>query len=105
PGMYEIGAGLDFDHTAVRYGRPEDVGLSARKLYQIDDIIRDAVRDSVFPGAVVGVVKDGVLVYREAFGYHDYDKLKLTKDSDVFDLASITKVVSTTTAAMKMIDE
>ena len=105
PGMYEIGDGLEFEHTAVRYGRPEDVGFSAQKLYKIDDILRDAVRDSVFPGAVAGVIKDGVLVYREAFGYHDYDKLKETKDSDVFDLASITKVVSTTTATMKLIDE
>lgn len=105
PGMYKIGDGLEFDHTSLRYGEPEDVGLAARELYKIDDILRDAVRDSVFPGAVVGVIKDGVMVYRQAVGYHDYDKLREVKDSDVYDLASITKVVSTTTAVMKLIDE
>ncbi len=105
PGMYEIGDGMFFPHTAVRYGTPEEVDLSSTKLYEIDDILRKAISDSVFPGAVAGVLKDGVLVYREAFGYHDYDKLRELKDSDVFDLASITKVVSTATATMKLIDE
>ena len=104
-GMYQIGDGIDFEHTNLRYGAPEEVGLSSQKLYKIDDILRDAVKDSVFPGAVAAVVKDGVLVYRREMGYHDYDKLKKVRDSDVFDLASITKIVSTTTAVMKLIDE
>ncbi len=105
PGMYEIGDGIQMEHTALRYGKPEEVGLVSKQLYEIDDILRDAVRDSVFPGAVAAVVKDGVMVYRKEVGYHDYDKLKPVKDSDVYDLASITKVVSTTTAVMKLIDE
>lgn len=105
PGMYEVGDGIELDHTALRYGKPEEVGLVSKELYKIDDILRDAVRDSVFPGAVAAVVKDGVMVYRKEVGYHDYDKLKQVKVSDVYDLASITKVVSTTTAVMKLVDE
>lgn len=105
PGMYPIGSGIELEHTALRYGRPEDVGLISKELFKIDDILRDAVRDSVFPGAVAAVVKDGVMVYRQEMGYHDYGKTKKIKDSDVFDLASITKVVSTSTAVMKLIDE
>lgn len=105
PEMYSIGDGISFEQTTLRYGNPEDVGLISTELYKIDDILRDAVRDSVFPGAVAGVVKDGVLVYKKAVGYHDYDKIRAVKDSDVYDLASITKVVSTTTAAMKLIDQ
>lgn len=92
------------ESTALRYGKPEDVGLDSSKLLLIDDILRDAVRDSVFPGAVAAVVKDGVMIYRQEMGYHDYKKTKKVKNSDVFDLASITKVVSTTTAIMKLID-
>lgn len=103
PGMYDIGYGMELEHTALRYGVPEDVGLISKELYKIDDILRDAVRDSVFPGAVAAVIKDGVMVYRQEMGYHDYNKTKQVKDSDVFDLASITKVVSTTTAVMKLI--
>ncbi|WP_018127580.1 glycoside hydrolase family 3 N-terminal domain-containing protein [Balneola vulgaris] len=105
PGMYQIGDGLEFPHTVMGFGDPEDVGVDSRKLYEIEDILRDAVRDSVFPGAVAAVVKDGKMIYREAVGYHDYEKLKAVKKSDVFDLASITKVMSTTTAVMKLIND
>tara|TARA_R110000868_G_scaffold304437_3_gene565010 strand:- start:31227 stop:34097 length:2871 start_codon:yes stop_codon:yes gene_type:complete len=105
PEMYEIGAGIELEHTALRYGKPEDVGLVSSELYKIEDILRGAIRDSVFPGAVATVIKDGVMVYRQEMGYHDYEKIKQVKDSDVFDLASITKVVSTTTAVMKLIDD
>lgn len=105
PGMYSIGDGMDFEHTMLRYGKAEETGLASKKLYEIDDILREAIRDSVFPGAVAAVVKDGVMIYKESFGYHDYQKLKAVKDTDVYDLASITKIVSTTTATMKLIDE
>lgn len=105
PGMYSIGDGLDFEHTMLRYGKAEETGLASKKLYEIDDILREAIRDSVFPGAVAAVVKDGVMIYKESFGYHDYQKLKAVKDTDVYDLASITKIVSTTTATMKLVDE
>lgn len=105
PGLYSVGDGIHLEKSSLRYGNPEDVGLNSVKLYEIEDILREAVLDSTFPGAVAAVVKDGVLVYKHAEGYHTYDKLRETKDSDVFDLASITKVLSTTTATMKLIDD
>lgn len=105
PNLYVIGEGIQLEQSSLRYGNPEDVGLSSSKLYKIDNILREAVRDSVFPGGVAAVIKDGVMVYRKEIGYHDYDKLKKVKNTDVYDLASITKVVSTTTAVMKLIDD
>ena len=105
PGLYTFGDGIHIPKTRMRYGEPEDVNMNSAALHKIDTILRDAVRDSVFPGAVAAVLKDGVLVYYEAFGYHDYDKLDAESTNDVFDLASITKIVSTTTAAMLLIDE
>ncbi|MTI88092.1 MAG: hypothetical protein FH748_09000 [Balneolaceae bacterium] len=105
PGYYTLGSGLKTSHTTLRFGNPGEVGIDTRDLYKIDDIIDEAIRDSVFPGAVVGVMKDGVLAYSRGYGYQDYSKLKQVKDTNVFDLASITKVVSTTTAAMKLIDQ
>ncbi len=105
PGMYSVGDGLEYNQTALRYGKPEDAGIISQELYKIDDILRDAVLDSVFPGAVAAVVKDGVLVYKHAEGYHTYDKLRKVKDTDVYDLASITKVAATSSAAMKLISD
>ncbi len=104
-GLYEIGNGIAYQQTTLRYGKPEDVGLLSDELYKIDDILREAVLDSVFPGAVAAVIKDGVLVYKHGEGYHTYDKVRKVQESDVYDLASITKVVSTTASAMKLISE
>jgi beta-glucosidase-like glycosyl hydrolase/CubicO group peptidase (beta-lactamase class C family) len=105
PGLYEIGDGLNMKHTTLRFGEPEEVGLDHKKLFKIDKIMQDAISDSVFPGGVVGIVKDGVLAYNQGFGYQDYSKLQKINDTSVYDLASITKVMATTTAAMKLIDE
>lgn len=104
PGYHSIGDGIEMSASVMGFGDPEDAGLSSVKLFKIEDILRDAIRDSVFPGAVVGVLKDGKLVYHEAVGYHDYSKIKKSQTSDVFDLASLTKVLSTTTAIMKLVD-
>lgn len=105
PGLYELGAGIHMDHTTLRFGQPEEVGLDHNKLFEIDDIINEAIRDSVFPGAVVGIVKDGVLAYNQGYGYQDYTKTEAVRDTDVYDVASITKVMATTASTMKLIDE
>lgn len=105
PGLYELGSGIHMDHTTLRFGQPEEVGLDHNKLFEIDDIINEAIRDSVFPGAVVGIVKDGVLAYNRGYGYQDYTKTEAVRDTDVYDVASITKVMATTASTMKLIDE
>lgn len=105
PDMYELGSGLKMEQTALRIGSPEEVGLDHTKLFEIDEIIRKAIRDSVFPGAVVGVMKDGVLAYNQSYGYQDYTKTEAVQATDVYDLASITKVMGTTVSVMKLIDE
>lgn len=105
PGMYSIGDGLEFDHTALRHDMPESVGLRTDSLLNVDMIMQQAINDSVFPGGVVGVMKNGALVWSHGYGYHDYSKTKAVSDSDVYDLASLTKVISTTTAIMKLVDD
>ncbi|MCH2449776.1 MAG: serine hydrolase [Gracilimonas sp.] len=105
PGLYKLGSGIHMDHTTLRFGQPEEVGLDHNKLFEIDDIINEAIRDSVFPGAVVGVVKDGVLAYNRGYGYQDYTKTEAVRDTDVYDIASMTKVMATTASTMKLIDE
>lgn len=105
PGMYSLGSGLTFNHTALRHDIPEAVGLRTDSLIQLDMIMQEAINDSVFPGGVVGVMKDGALVWSEGYGYHDYNKTTAVSDNDVYDLASLTKVMGTTTAIMKLVDE
>jgi len=72
----------------------------------VDKVINKAVEDKSFPGAVVLVWKDGKTIYEKAFGNYTYDSSSpKIKTNTLFDLASLTKVVATTTAAMICYDK
>ncbi len=105
PGIYEMGHGIELPQTTLRRDNPEVAGMSAEALRKIDSIMEEAVFDSTFPGGVVSVVKDGIIAYQKGFGYHTYDKVKKVNSTDIYDLASITKIVATISAVMKLIDE
>lgn len=104
PGMYDIRHGIELPQTALRFDEPATVGLARDSLQRIENIMNEAVFDSTFPGGVVSVVKDGVIAYRKAFGYHTYDKLKKVSETDIYDLASLTKIIATTTSIMNLVD-
>jgi len=72
---------------------------------EVDSIIEKAISDSAFPGAVLLVSRDMRIVHEKAYGTYTYDPAspKVTT-STIFDLASVSKVVGTTTAAMILID-
>lgn len=105
PGMYKMGHGLSQPHASECFDDPASAGLSPDSLQKVETIMQEAIIDSTFPGGVVGVVKDGRLAYCYASGYHTYDKSVQVKPNDVYDLASLTKVIATTTSVMKLVDE
>lgn len=106
PGAYEFGEGVDLPKTTLRFDQPETAGISAEMLHQkVASIMHEAIFDSTFPGGVVAVVKNGKLVYQEGFGYQTYKKVDPVEDYAVYDLASLTKVVATTTSIMDLVDK
>jgi CubicO group peptidase (beta-lactamase class C family) len=71
----------------------------------IDSIVEQAIRDGQIPGAVVLIGHDGQVVYRKAFGNRALEpRRELMTIDTVFDLASLTKVVATTTAVMQLVE-
>ena len=68
---------------------------------KVDSLVNQAIKDSVFPGAVLIISKEGETIYENAYGNFTYDKHspKVTLNT-IYDLASLTKIVATTTAAM-----
>ena len=71
----------------------------------VDSTIEAAISDTAFPGAVLLVQKDGKIIYEKAYGHYTYDESsKPMSINTIFDLASVSKVVATTTAAMICID-
>lgn len=72
---------------------------------RVDKIVERAITDTAFPGAVVLVLKDDRIIYNKAYGNFTYDKNSApVTTSTIFDLASVSKVIATTTAAMLCYD-
>ncbi|UCH64979.1 MAG: beta-lactamase family protein [Ignavibacterium sp.] len=68
---------------------------------EVDKIINSAIENKAFPGAVVLVSKDGEIIYEKSVGHLTYDENSpLVSNSTIYDIASLTKVVVTTTSAM-----
>ncbi|MCH8486120.1 MAG: serine hydrolase [Candidatus Cyclonatronum sp.] len=105
PGLYVRGEGIEIPKTILRQDRPEAAGLSTEKLYEITRIMNRAVQDSVFPGGTVAVVRNGILAWNEGYGYHDYNKRRPVRSTDIYDIASLTKPVATTTAVMMLAEQ
>jgi beta-glucosidase-like glycosyl hydrolase/CubicO group peptidase (beta-lactamase class C family) len=105
PGLYAYGSGLETAQRATRPAAPEEVGMSGQKIASIDSLLRAAIADRAFPGAAVAIGRDQALVKLAGYGYFTYDSETPVTPESLFDLASMTKVVVTTTAAMKLFEQ
>jgi uncharacterized protein YbbC (DUF1343 family) len=73
---------------------------------ELDAAINQAVREGKIPGAVVLVGHEGKVVYRKAYGNRVLQPAKEAMTADtIFDIASLTKVVATTTCMMKLVEQ
>ena len=85
--------------------QPATIGFNESRLNQIDSIAKDAIQKRATPGCVILVAKDGKIAYQKAFGYYTYDSLEAVTNESIFDMASVTKILATTLAVMKLHDE
>ncbi len=76
------------------------------RFVSIAEAVKEAIREGKCPGAVVLIGHKGKVVYRGAFGRRVQvpEKLPMTADA-IFDLASLTKVVATTTAVLQLVEQ
>lgn len=102
---YRAGSGFITTKIRLAYTVPEDAGINADNLKAIDDIAAEAIREKATPGCVVLVAKDGKVIFNKAYGYHTYDNLQPDKITDIFDVASMTKISATTMEVMQLYDQ
>ncbi|MCO4293161.1 serine hydrolase [Solitalea sp. MAHUQ-68] len=102
---FKKGDGITTNAIRLEYAMPEAVGLKSSDLIRIDSIAQDGVNKKAYPGCVVLVAKDGKVIYEKAFGTHTYDSKTADKASDVFDIASITKIAATTVSVMRLYEQ
>jgi beta-glucosidase-like glycosyl hydrolase/CubicO group peptidase (beta-lactamase class C family) len=101
---YGYGAGLTTQGgLRLRYAQPEAVGMSNRLEARVDSLLNAALATRAFPGGEVLIARRGTVVLRKSFGAHTYEPgARPVRPTDLYDLASLTKVAASTPALMKL---
>lgn len=104
---FPLGSGLRVQSCQrLAFAPPASVGMNEKLLQDsIAAIIEEGLRHQAFPGAQVLVAKNDVVVYHEAFGYHTDQAERMVQRTDIYDLASVTKITSALPALIKWYGE
>ena len=99
-------AAADMTATSGLPGRePAAVGMSSARLSTIHRVVQRGIDAGGYPGASVVVGRKGYSVLSRGFGALDWSgRTRVTSQESIYDLASLTKVVATTTAIMVLYD-
>ncbi|MFY0604715.1 MAG: serine hydrolase [Flavobacteriaceae bacterium] len=91
--------------SRLQYAIPEAVQLSSKKLAMIDSLAEEVLTEKMAPGFQVLVARKGNVVYQKSFGYHTDAKKDAVKNSDIYDVASLTKILASLPMMMKAEEE
>jgi len=72
---------------------------------EIDEMIETGIKEKVFPGCQILVMKNGKPLFEKNYGTTDYQKQNRVTANTIYDMASLTKPLATTLALMKLYDE
>jgi len=80
--------------------------LRGEQLAGLDSLVETAIREGKTPGAVVLIGNREEIIYSRAFGFRSLEPEKVPMSEDtIFDLASLTKVIATSTAVMQLAEK
>ena len=89
----------------LAFGAPENVGMNSLVLTKIDSVANHAINEKMTPGIQVLVARKGKVIYQKSFGYHTYDKELAVQNTDLYDVASLTKILATLPNVMLQFDK
>lgn len=102
---YKAGHGLTTDKlNRLGFSTPENMGMSSEKLNQIEKLAYKAIDGKMAPGMQILVARKGKVIYQKSFGYQTYDNKVKVKNTDLYDVASLTKMVATLPNVMQLYD-
>lgn len=101
---YQEGDGIDLDEQhQLGYATAEHLGFNSKKLKNVDQLAQLAIDSMMTPGMRILVTRKGKIVYDKNAGYHTYRKEQFVKSNDLYDLASLTKILATLPLVMKYV--
>lgn len=92
--------------TPIKYIEPElglnNSGLDTSLATKLDKLVKVAIEEAVAPGVAIAVGRNGHIAYMKGYGYIDWNQpgSPAVDTNTLYDLASLTKVIATTTLAM-----
>ena len=100
-----VGSGVDTRLLKrLQYGTAESVGMSSYRFYKIDSLARVGLWGGMTPGMQIIVARNGKVVYDKNFGYHTQSQKNTVKSNDLYDVASLTKILATLPIIMDLFD-
>ncbi len=87
--------------NVLEYTIPEEAGVSSEKLSIINKRIDTILKKRMTPGGQIIVARNGKVILNKNFGYHTNLKRRRVKGSDIYDLASLTKILASLPMIMK----
>jgi len=98
--LYLLATGAAFAEDPLPRARPEEVGLSSERLARIGETLKADIETGRIPGAVIAIARHGRLVVFDAYGWRDKAAgIPMTTDT-IFNIASMTKPMTTVGALM-----
>jgi len=79
--------------------------LNEKILHKVDSVALDGISKRAFPGCQIVASLNGQIIYNKCFGYHTYENTRVVMPDDLYDLASLTKMLASTMAIMKLTEE
>ncbi len=100
---WKKGAGLAVKGNGrLKYTVPEELGISSAKMAEIDAIVDNAIRSKALPGCQIVVAIKGKVILQKSYGTTMYEKGDSINNDHLYDIASITKIASSTMSLMKL---
>lgn len=72
---------------------------------KVDSIVTNGIENEAFPGAQILVAEKGNIIFHKAYGHHTYDSIQPVGLNDIYDLASVTKILGPLPALMKLVEQ
>ena len=102
---FDIKTGIITSPIRMSYVDLLELNINPIMINKIDSIVEYAIENEAIPGCQVLIAKSGKIFHNQSYGHHTYKKEIKVKNSDVYDLASITKIAATLPVLMQMVEK
>lgn len=98
------GSILPYELKKIDHPKVEGI-VAPQAIAKLNTFMNSCIANRVFPGARILALQHGKIIYNQSFGYLDYQKKTPVTSTTIYDVASLTKVLSTNLAVMKLYEE